>query len=189
MTPPRLMHISCARALDPNFKRNPGTEGSWRWLEGVLREAMEPHGLARTRVPVRLVIGGSVEHGDGLVFGLARELKIPLVVVDLDGHWYKVDEATHPSEQDQGSWLGWAEEVPGEAFPLRRDRAMATLAAKAVTSRSRPHALLALGFTAPWSRTRGTLYTLDRMREVAALAPDRATVSVESCPKLHAPGF
>lgn len=148
---------------------------------------MEPYSLRRAPSPVRLVLGGD-SHGDGLAYGLARELEIPMVVVALDGHHYKIDRATHPSDEDQGEWLAWAPSEPGEPFPLRRDRAMATLAARAVMHTSRPHALLAHGFSAPWSRTRGTAYTLARFEEVAQLAPGRSRVVLEACPRAHAPG-
>lgn len=147
---------------------------------------LEPHALRRTRVPVRLVIGGD-SYGDGLAVSLARELEIPMVVVALDGHFYKIDRATHPSDEDQGEWLAWALGAPGEPFPLRRDRAMATLAARAVAHKSRPHALAAFGFTAPWSRTRGTAYTMGCFEDVARLAPERSRVTAEACPAFLGP--
>lgn len=134
--------VSGSRALHP---RRGGSVRSQQWACQAIRDKLDELGRPT-------IVDGYADGPDRWASEIARDEDLPLVEFRLDGIVYCFRVPGRPTGP-AGRWHKSTKQI----HPLDRDRAMVEWAQKVLDKGRRVEAL---GLVAPWSKTRGTDWTL-----------------------------
>lgn len=155
---PVLILVTGSRWLHP---KHGGTERSWEWARGEVYVRLD-----RLRSEVDCVLHGDCDDSpDRLADNYAMAKGLHRLALRLDGFPY-FNDARVPV-----AWGKRAEHDPRQ-WPLRRNDALVRRAARSEAELG--NRVYVYGFSAPWARTHGTQYTLDRAYEAGLAVYDFA---------------